>query len=109
MGKSFSDERSCRRWPVALLELSTLRGLLLQPTQFSTNILYTSVENTLFYSMLAALGVVFVVVKGSARQGGVVYSAPTDQQKGPPNGGIVGTLLPIKLLSLASPSTRHLD
>ncbi len=103
MGKSFSDERSCRRWPVALLELSTLRGLLLQPTQFSTNILYTSVKNTLFYSMLAALGVVMIVVKGSARQGWVVYSAPTDLQNGPTNGGVVGTPLPIKFLSLESP------
>ncbi len=72
MAKSFSDERSCRRWPVALLEVSTLQGLLLQPTQFSTNILYTSVENTLFYSMLAALGVVIIVVKGSARQSWVI-------------------------------------
>ncbi len=45
---------------------------------------------------------------GSARQGWVVESAPTDPGNSPTNGGVISTHLPIKLLSLASPS-RHLD
>ncbi len=46
-------------------------------------------------------------VKGSVYQGWVVDWTPTVLQKGP-NGGVVNTPLPIKLLSLAPPS-RHLD
>ncbi len=42
-------------------------------------------------------------VKGSARQGWVVDLAPADLQNDPTNGGVVSTLLPIKLQSLASP------
>ncbi len=48
-------------------------------------------------------------VEGSARQGWVVDSAPTDLQNGgPTNGGVNNTPLPNKLLSLASPSPRYL-
>ncbi len=45
-----------------------------------------------------------VGVRGSARQGWVVDYAPTNLQNCPTNGGIISTPLPIKLLSLASPS-----
>ncbi len=44
----------------------------------------------------------------SLRQGWVVDWAPSDLRSGPTNGCIISTPLPIKLLSLASPS-RHLD
>ncbi len=47
-------------------------------------------------------------VKGSARQGWVVDLAPADLQNDPTNGGVISPYLPIKLLSLASPSS-HLE
>ncbi len=46
-------------------------------------------------------------VKGSVCQGWVIDWPPAALQKGP-NGGVVSTPLPVKLLSLAFPS-RHLD
>ncbi len=46
-------------------------------------------------------------VKGSARQGSVVDKVPTHLQNCPINGGVISTPLPIKIISLASPS-RHL-
>ncbi len=52
--------------------------------------------------------IIHMGVKGSARQGWAVDLAPTGLQNSPTRGGVVSTPLPIKLLSLASPS-RHLD
>ncbi len=47
-------------------------------------------------------------IKGSARQGWMVDWATTDLQNGSTNGDVICTPLPIKLLSLVSPSC-HLD
>ncbi len=41
-------------------------------------------------------------VKGSAHQGWAVDGAPAGLQNDPPNGGVVSTLLSIKLISLES-------
>ncbi len=102
--QSVAREKVC--WRICC---SNLEGAGSNPGfQLFDNIFQTlPIINVLVANMTSALPELSEICQRVGCQGWVVNKAPTDSQVGP-NCGVVSTPLPIKLLSLTSPS-RHLD